>query len=121
MKLDVHPRRAVGLALALCAGMLVACLPLSIYRITRFDIPHKSGKLANGLRVAVQPDQSVPKVTVVVRYDVGGAHDPSGKEGLAHLVEHLAHRVGEELIETKAGATELSHPDSGDTTHKTKA
>jgi zinc protease len=45
--------------------------------------------LPNKLTVAVLPDDRVNLVSVEVRYTVGAADDPPGKEGLAHLVEHL--------------------------------
>lgn len=45
--------------------------------------------LPNKLTVAVMPDDRVNLVSVEVRYTVGGADDPPGKGGLAHLVEHL--------------------------------
>ncbi|MFT3696830.1 MAG: insulinase family protein [Kofleriaceae bacterium] len=45
--------------------------------------------LANGLRVAVSPDDRTNLVTVTVRYNVGGADDPAGQSGLAHYVEHV--------------------------------
>jgi zinc protease len=45
--------------------------------------------LSNGMRVVLAPDAGLDDVTVIVRYDVGSADDPSGKDGLAHLVEHL--------------------------------
>jgi predicted Zn-dependent peptidase len=53
------------------------------------DLPVERYQLANGLKVALAPDPSLEEVGVIVHYDVGSADDPSGKEGLAHLVEHL--------------------------------
>lgn len=43
----------------------------------------------NGLRVIVLPDDTTPLVAIAMRYEVGSNEDPVGKEGLAHLVEHL--------------------------------
>ncbi|MCG8419496.1 MAG: insulinase family protein [Proteobacteria bacterium] len=43
----------------------------------------------NGLRVLIVPDREADMIGVDVRYEVGSAADPPGKEGLAHLVEHL--------------------------------
>jgi predicted Zn-dependent peptidase len=51
--------------------------------------PHHHWVLENGLRVIVYPDHGASGVVVNVRYDVGSADEPSGREGLAHLVEHL--------------------------------
>lgn len=46
-------------------------------------------RLANGLRVVVNPDHNVPVVAVNLWYDVGSADEAPGKTGLAHLFEHL--------------------------------
>lgn len=50
-------------------------------------------EVSNGMRVALIPDNRTNLATVDVRYQVGGAEDPAGKTGLAHLVEHLAFMV----------------------------
>ncbi len=54
------------------------------------SLPVDKHTLANGLRVILAPDEALPDVSVVVRYDTGSADDPDGLEGLAHLVEHVA-------------------------------
>jgi zinc protease len=61
----------------------------------RFDV--EVAQTANGLRYALVPDPRSNVVTIDVRYTVGAADDPSGKGGLAHLVEHLtyAHNAGD--------------------------
>jgi len=46
-------------------------------------------RLANGLTVLLRPIPAASQVAVVVLYSVGGRHDPGGRSGLAHLVEHL--------------------------------
>jgi predicted Zn-dependent peptidase len=46
-------------------------------------------QLGRGYRFAALPEPSASVVWVDVRYPVGSADDPSGKPGLAHLVEHL--------------------------------
>lgn len=48
----------------------------------RFDLP-------NGLRVILRPIQGAKQGAVIVQFDVGGNHDPAGKSGLAHLIEHV--------------------------------
>ena len=53
---------------------------------------HTSGttfESSNGYRFAALPDETAAVVRLDVRYPVGEVDDPSGKEGLAHLVEHL--------------------------------
>lgn len=49
--------------------------------------------LPSGMRIVVEEDHSQPLVAVVAIVDVGSAQDPVGKEGLAHLVEHLTFRA----------------------------
>ncbi|HET9155163.1 MAG TPA: insulinase family protein, partial [Myxococcaceae bacterium] len=44
------------------------------------------------MRVLIEREPSRPLVAVVSVVDVGGTLDPPGKEGLAHLVEHLTFR-----------------------------
>jgi predicted Zn-dependent peptidase len=45
--------------------------------------------LANGLRVIVSEDHSVPNVTVDLWVNVGSRHEADGRTGFAHLFEHL--------------------------------
>ena len=45
--------------------------------------------LANGLRVIISPDHSVPTVTVNLWVGVGSRHESAGRTGFAHLFEHL--------------------------------
>lgn len=52
-------------------------------------MPSEEHVLASGLHVVLAPDPTLDDVSVIVRYDVGSSDDPPGKEGLAHLVEHL--------------------------------
>jgi zinc protease len=47
----------------------------------------------NGLRILLLPDDNTNLIRVDVRYRVGAAEDPDGREGLAHLVEHLTYQV----------------------------
>jgi predicted Zn-dependent peptidase len=69
------------LALLLCARPSLAqdttSLELSSYQ------------LENGLQVILVEDHSVPTVAVDVWYRVGGANDPPGRSGFAHLFEHM--------------------------------
>jgi zinc protease len=46
-------------------------------------------RLDNGLTVIVRPIEGADNVAVVVLYNIGGDHDPQGRSGLAHLVEHV--------------------------------
>lgn len=46
--------------------------------------------LGNGIRVVAVPDARATEIQVVMRYRVGSSDDPAGREGTAHLAEHLA-------------------------------
>ena len=52
------------------------------------DDIHQS-TLSNGLRVAIEPDGSVPIVGVSLSYDVGSRVEQPGEAGFAHLFEHM--------------------------------
>ncbi len=64
---------------------------------------------SNGFRVFVLPDETAPVVRLELRYQVGAMDDPPGKEGMAHLIEHLMFQT---RLSTPAGlvsvASELS-------------
>ena len=53
------------------------------------DYPIHRRTLANGLRVVVSPDHTVPTVTVNIWVGVGSRHEQQGRTGFAHLFEHL--------------------------------
>ena len=46
-------------------------------------------KLNNGLTVILRPVSTANQVALVVLFNLGGDHDPVGKSGRAHLLEHL--------------------------------
>lgn len=50
-------------------------------------------KFPSGLRVLVEEDHSRPLTAVAMVVGVGSAQDPAGRQGLAHLVEHLTFRA----------------------------
>ena len=70
---------AVCLCLALTAAAQVKIAPLDI----------KERTLANGLRVVTLQDNSSPTVAIHVWYNVGSKNDPPGRNGFAHLFEHI--------------------------------
>lgn len=49
--------------------------------------------LPSGMRIVIEEDRTKPVVAVVEVISAGAAEDPVGKEGLAHLVEHLTFRA----------------------------
>jgi zinc protease len=54
-------------------------------------------QLENGLRVILAQDQSAPVVAVDIWYRVGGADDPEGRSGFAHLFEHMMFEGSENI------------------------
>lgn len=57
-----------------------------------FALKQRVFELGSGLRVLVQEDHNTEQVMFRFRVGSGGTADPPGKEGIAHLVEHLAFR-----------------------------
>lgn len=55
--------------------------------------PVRDLRFPSGLRVVLEQDHRSPTIAVAVVVGVGGVDDPKGKEGLAHLVEHLTFRA----------------------------
>jgi len=65
-----------------------------------FQVPHTSIEqftLANGLRVVLNEDHSVPVVSVAVYYDVGSRNEREGRTGFAHLFEHMMFQGSENV------------------------
>ena len=54
-------------------------------------------QLANGLRVLLHEDHSVPVVSVQVWYHVGSKNERAGRSGFAHLFEHMMFKSTENL------------------------
>jgi predicted Zn-dependent peptidase len=46
-------------------------------------------QLKNGLYVILRHVESAEKVAIVTLFDFGEDHDPAGKSGMGHLIEHL--------------------------------
>ena len=65
-----------------------------------FQIPPleiKEYNLANGLRVVLNPDSSIPVVSLAVYYDVGSRNERMGRTGFAHLFEHMMFQGSENV------------------------
>jgi zinc protease len=81
--------RHVALGFTLVVGCGAVLKPPAPDR--RLDVQQTGSvfEASNGYRFAVIPELRSSVVRLDVRYPVGSADDPRGKEGLAHLVEHL--------------------------------
>ena len=53
----------------------------------------KTLDLPSGMRIVLEVDHSRPVAGIATVVDCGSVQDPAGKEGLAHLVEHLTFRA----------------------------
>jgi zinc protease len=53
------------------------------------DLPFSRHTLANGLRVVLHPDRSLPLVAINLWYHVGSKNERPGRTGFAHLFEHM--------------------------------
>lgn len=85
--------------------------------------PPTSYRLANGLRVLLDRDPKRTEIALLVAYDVGRRDDPPGKQGLAHVVEHMTYRGSRHVkpyealsLLQRAGASEINGFTSPDST-----
>jgi zinc protease len=76
-------KKLLGL-LCICIFAITAAAQLRVPQL-----PIKQRKLANGLTVLSVRDNSSPSVSIHVWYDVGSKNDPPGRNGFAHLFEHI--------------------------------
>jgi zinc protease len=53
------------------------------------DLPVFERTLPNGLKAVVLPRRNAPVVVTDLYYPVGSVHEPAGRTGLAHFVEHM--------------------------------
>jgi zinc protease len=58
-----------------------------------FTFRMRDFKAPSGLRIIVQEDHSAPVAGVVTVVGAGSSSDPTGKEGVAHFLEHMAFRM----------------------------
>jgi len=81
------PGPAQAAAAAFSAGATAPASVTDTLQVPR--IAYRQRKLANGLTVLSVESHASPTVSVQVWYHVGGADDPEGKSGFAHLFEHI--------------------------------
>ncbi len=72
--------------LALALSTLAAAPPV---RAAELRVPYSTFTLANGLKVILHEDHSLPIVTVNTWYHVGSGDEKPGRTGFAHLFEHI--------------------------------
>lgn len=64
-----------------------------------FGLWHQT-TLSNGLKIVVNVDHAVPKVSTQLWYHVGSKNEKSGQRGLAHLLEHMIFKGTQRLSES---------------------
>ncbi|APW60295.1 sigma-70 family RNA polymerase sigma factor [Paludisphaera borealis] len=82
------------------SAVLVPVFLLFYFAYTKAESPDRVVRfgLDNGLTVLARPIAGAKQTALVVLYNVGGDHDPEGRSGLAHIVEHI-------YVTAKAGET----------------
>ncbi len=61
------------------------------------DLQLEDYTLENGLRVVLNPDNSIPVVSIAVYYNVGSRNEREGRTGFAHLFEHMMFQGSENV------------------------
>ena len=90
----------------------------------RIAITPESFKLANGLEVVLDEDHRTPIVTVNLWYHVGSKDEAPGRNGFAHLFEHVMFQGSKHVPEDtyfrnleRAGATSINGTTNSDRTN----
>ena len=88
------------------------------------NLPVQSTALSNGMQLILHEDHTSPVVTVNVWYHVGSKDEPPGRNGFAHLFEHLMFQGSKHVAEDhffwyleRAGATDRNGTTSADRTN----
>jgi zinc protease len=68
---------------------LISSIAVLLTALTVHAGPPEPYQLDNGLTVILRPVSGANQVAVVLLFNLGGDHDPAGKSGRAHLLEHL--------------------------------
>lgn len=82
---ETQVMRKIAFAAIFC--VFAAVFTSAQVKVAPLDITQRT--LANGLHVVSVRDNSSPTVAIHVWYDVGSKNDPAGRNGFAHLFEHI--------------------------------
>lgn len=82
-------KRRLPPVLALGIVLTTQALTAVTLKVTPPEIKVREHQLANGLRVILHEDHSVPVANVQVWYHVGSKDERAGRSGFAHLFEHI--------------------------------
>jgi len=81
--------RAALMALFACAALSPGGCGSDEATSAGDDHTVESYQLANGLTVFLRPVDGSTRAALVTLYGLGGDHDPPGRSGIGHLIEHL--------------------------------
>lgn len=91
-------KRTMVLRIALVAAILgVAGWHILGFSFDTIESQIHDFTLDNGMKFIVMEDHSAPVVSFITLADVGGADDPKGFAGLAHVFEHMAFKGTAEI------------------------
>src|SRR5271154_5610949 len=76
-----------GSLLTMMLGVLLSSSTSIRAQEPQFPVATKT--LKNGMKVLVQPDHSIPNVTLYTFYRVGSRNERPGTTGLSHFFEHM--------------------------------
>ncbi len=121
------PRRLLAPLLLSCSAILASVLEDSESRAdapTRIAVTPETTRLANGLEVVLDEDHRTPIVTVNLWYHSGSKDEPAGRNGFAHLFEHVMFQGSKHVPEDtyfrfleRAGATSINGTTNQDRTN----
>ncbi len=75
------------LRLSVASVCLVAALAPVVASAQEFPVSTRTPK--NGMKVLVQPDHSIPNVSLYIFYRIGSRNERPGTTGLSHFFEHM--------------------------------
>ncbi|WP_394828917.1 M16 family metallopeptidase [Pendulispora albinea] len=126
-------RRAARMALAALITLASFTSTGLVTRAARAETPSVAGaalpaiektRLGNGLEVILHVDHRTPIVSVNVWYHVGSKDEPAGKNGFAHLFEHIMFQGSKHVPEDayflyleRVGATDVNGTTNPDRTN----
>jgi zinc protease len=91
---------------------------------TRITLPIRVSRLANGLQVVLHEDHRTPIVAVDIWYHVGSKDEAPGRQGFAHLFEHVMFQGSKHVPEDtyfrdleRAGASDVNGSTADDRTN----
>jgi zinc protease len=127
-----RPKSRIGYAKALVVGFSLLLLPhpgaaaspAGVQEREKTLLVAEKIKLSNGLEVVLHEDHRTPIASVNIYYHVGSKDEPAGRNGFAHLFEHVMFQGSKHVAEDRffstlerAGATDINGTTNDDRTN----